>query len=65
MTQEAYLKHKDLIEAWANGAEIEVLTDYRWGVNYNSSIQTYGTVYMSEETAFKLVDLLNNGEVVE
>jgi hypothetical protein len=23
MTREAYLKHKDLIEAWANGAEIE------------------------------------------
>jgi hypothetical protein len=121
MTKEAYLKHKDLIEAWANGAEIEMYTrdiwvstltpgwsesiEYRikhkqtiaewlednnsyyitdwkdediskfyiakdtesnmWGINVSYSVKSYGTVYMARETAQRLVDLLNKGEVIE
>ena len=32
MTREGYLKHKDLIEAWANGAEIQCIspTKNKW-----------------------------------
>jgi len=30
VTRESYLKHKDLIEAWANGAEIEALIGDNW-----------------------------------
>ena len=122
MTREGYLKHKDLIEAWANGADIEVCrlpdiwkqmddinwcddceyrikpkqtiaewleennSDYvpdwndwskakytiyystnykrwKWFMTYGERV--YGAIYMSEDTAHKLTDLLNKGEVIE
>ena len=123
MTRGAYLKHKDLIEAWANGAEVEAKTKYgewlllvpnpswsedveyrikpkqtiaewleennsdyvpdwndwskakytiyystnykrwKWFMTYGERV--YGAIYMSEDTAHKLTDLLNKGEVIE
>ena len=61
MTKEGYKKHKDLIEAWSNGAEIEYLMSNGTWVNAKAPLWRNDTKYRIKPTKIEIKDCKFNG----